>query len=259
MAAYVEYNRSFTFGTFTAGLRYEHVGFGFYKDGQRSKDQSRRYDDLFPNLSFSTSIGGLQLQAPYTVKIERPGYRYLSNNVSYINRFTLQTGNPALKPTVVHDLSLTAAWQCLTGMVSYQCRTDDMIYWGEQMAGDQAVTMVGNKNVACIPMLTAYAGAMPTVGCWSPDIGLGVSKQWFTLETAVGRMPMNRPMWTARWGNDLFHSRKDGNVVRVDRLCVDQHNVINSRAFLVTLRYKFNSAKNKYKGKGAGQDEIKRF
>lgn len=312
-AAYVEYSRTFALGALTAGLRYEHVTFDFYENGQRSDDRSRRYDDVFPNVSYATQLGDLQLQASYTAKIERPSYQYLSNNVSYVNRFTLQTGNPALKPTVIHDVSLNAAWRFLVAMVSYQRRTDDIIYWGEQMADNEAVTMVGNKNIGCIPMLTAYVGATPTVGCWSPNVGVGLSKQWLTLETAVGNKPMDKPMWTVEWGNtfsfprkwrvgidlsyqgkgyyqnvymsrdmlacnvsvrkswlddalsvelrgnDLFHSRKDGNVVQVDRLRVDQRNTINSRECVLTLRYKFNSAKNKYKGKGAGREEIKRF
>ena len=313
VAAYAEYSRTFGFGALTAGLRYEHVSFDYYENGQRSDSQSRRYDDVFPNLSYATWLGDLQLQASYTAKIERPSYQYLSNNVSYVNRFTLQTGNPALKPTVVHDVSLNAAWKFLVGMVSYQRRTDDIIYWGEQMADNQAVTLVGNKNIGCIPMLTAYIGATPAVGCWSPNVGVGVSRQWLTLETAVGEKVMDKPMWTAEWGNtfslprkwrvsldmsyqgkgyyqnvymsrdmftcnvsvkkswlddalsvelrgnDLFHSRKDGNIVQVDRLRVDQRNTINSRECVLTLRYKFNAAKNKYKGKGAGQEEIRRF
>lgn len=313
VAAYVEYSRSFSFGTLTAGLRYEHVTFDYYKNEQHSDEQSRRYDDVFPNVSYATQLGDLQLQASYTAKIERPSYQYLSNNVSYVNRFTLQTGNPALKPTTVHDVSVNAAWKFLVAMVSYQRRKDDIIYWGEQMTNNQAVTLVGNKNIDCIPMLTAYVGATPTVGCWSPNVGVGVSKQWLTLKTAVGDKVMNKPTWTAQWGNtfslphkwrinmdfsyqgkgyyqnvymsrnmftcnvsvkkswlgdalsvelrgnDLFHSRKDGNIVQVDRLRVDQLNTINSRQCVLTLRYKFNSAKNKYKGKGAGQEEIKRF
>lgn len=36
VAAYAEYSRTFGFGALTAGLRYEHVSFDYYENGQRS-------------------------------------------------------------------------------------------------------------------------------------------------------------------------------------------------------------------------------
>lgn len=38
-----------------------------------------------------------------------------------------------------------------------------------------------------------------------------------------------------------------------------QLNRYDSREFELTVRYKFNSAKSKYKGTGAGEAEIKRL
>lgn len=312
-AAFIEYNRSFSFGSFTLGMRYEHAGFDYYENELHIKDQSRNYDDFFPHMGYTTTWGKLQIQASYTAKIARPSYQYLSNNISYINRFTLQKGNPTLRPTLIHDLSLATVWRFLTAMVSYQHRHDDIIYWSEQTTDNEAVTMVQNKNIRCIPMLNVYIGATPKIGCWLPKFGIGLSKQWLSMETTDGNKSMNKPVLTTELGNtfslpqkwqinmdvafqgkgyyqnvysskniytcnvsvkkswmndalslelrckDLFHSRKDGNIVWADRLRIDQCNVINSRECALTLRYKFNSAKNKYKGKEAGQNEIERF
>lgn len=263
-------------------------------------------------MSYSLALGDLQLQASYTAKTERPDYQSLSNNVGYINRFTYQTGNPALKPAVVHDVSLTAAWKFFTAMVSYQRRRDDILYWSEPLADNSAVTMVRNKNIAVLPVLVAYIGATPVVGWWNPNIMVGVRRQWLTLDTSTGRCAMDKLMPTVQWGNVFAFPRKwrlgidlsfqgkgyyqnvhagrnvygidlmlrkswmgdalsvelrgrdllrseEKSVVRADRLLVDQLNRINSRQCTVTLRYKFNAAKNKYKGKGAGNSEIERM
>ena len=40
---------------------------------------------------------------------------------------------------------------------------------------------------------------------------------------------------------------------------MDMKQELDSRDFYVTLRYKFNTARSKYKGTGAGQSERKRF
>ena len=86
-----------------------------------------------------------------------------------------------------------------------------------------------------------------------------MSRDMFTCNVSVKKSWLDDALSVELRGNDLFHSRKDGNIVQVDRLRVDQRNTINSRECVLTLRYKFNAAKNKYKGKGAGQEEIRRF
>lgn len=312
VAAYVEYSHVLPLGMLTAGLRFEHVGFDYFQNGRRMDDQCRNYDDWFPNVSYTLPLGDLQLQASYTAKTERPDYQSLSNNVGYINRFTYQTGNPALKPAVVHDVSFTAAWKFFTAMVSYQRRRDDILYWSEPLVDNSAVTMVRNKNIDVLPVLAAYIGATPVVGWWNPNIMVGVRRQWLTLDTSTGRCAMDKLMPTVQWGNVFAFPRKwrlgidlsfrgkgyyqnvhagrnvygidlmlrkswmgdalsvelrgrdllrseEKSVVRADRLLVDQLNRINSRQCTVTLRYKFNAAKNKYKGKGAGNSEIERM
>ena len=38
-----------------------------------------------------------------------------------------------------------------------------------------------------------------------------------------------------------------------------QSSTSDSRALLLTLQYNFNTSKNRYKGKGAGNEELNRF
>ncbi|MFA7494127.1 MAG: outer membrane beta-barrel protein [Proteiniphilum sp.] len=60
-------------------------------------------------------------------------------------------------------------------------------------------------------------------------------------------------------GLDLFRSYKDGNLFYNSRMELYQFNRYDSREIELTVRYKFNSTKSKYKGTGAGDTEINRL
>jgi hypothetical protein len=60
-------------------------------------------------------------------------------------------------------------------------------------------------------------------------------------------------------GSDLLHRSKDHNLTTFDQSTLFQANQYDTREFSVTLRYKFNTTKSKYKGTDAGQSEINRM
>lgn len=97
ITAFAEYSRSISIGDFILGARYEQIKFDYYKDDLHIDDQSRSYDNIYPNVSFNTRIGKVKTQISYTVKTQRPSYRLLSNSSLYIDRFSIQQGNPTLK------------------------------------------------------------------------------------------------------------------------------------------------------------------
>lgn len=59
--------------------------------------------------------------------------------------------------------------------------------------------------------------------------------------------------------NDLFNRSANQLLLYTNNLSIDTKQELDSREFYVTLRYKFNTARSKYKGTGAGQSERKRF
>lgn len=60
-------------------------------------------------------------------------------------------------------------------------------------------------------------------------------------------------------GEDLLDRNRDGNLCYNHQVRLYQGNYYDRRRFVVTLRYKFNTTRNKYKGVGAGNDEKKRL
>ncbi len=203
MAVFVEYGHSFTFGDFLFGVRYEHDAFDYYENYQHSDTQSRTFDNLFPTLSYNTTIGRVQFQASYAAKTERPSYGMLRNNVSYYNRFTLQTGDPSLRPSLKHDVTLSGTWKFLQASVSFQQTNDALILWGKPKADEPEITLLQPINFDHIPVLTASVSAAPTIGCWSPVLNIGVYKQWMDVESNQQIYEMSHPMMTLTFNNLL--------------------------------------------------------
>ncbi len=201
IAAFLEYQYSLPFGQLSAGLRYEHDDFKYYENHTYRPDQSRTYDNFFPNASFGTKIGNVQLQASYSAKTNRPSYFQLSNNVIYMNRFTRRTGEPTLKPSITHDISLMGTWRFFQAMLSFQQQRDPIIQWSYPDATDHSVAVITHQNFDKLPTLTAMIAASPTIGCWSPTFSFGVIKQWFDATYDNNVIKMNDPMLMASFNN----------------------------------------------------------
>lgn len=198
---FAEYIYQTSIGGLAVGLRYEHVAYKYYKNGEYMDRQSRTFSNFFPSISFGTQIGKTAWQLVYSAKTRRPSYSQLSNNVSYVNRFSRQTGNPLLTHQTDHELSLTGVWKYIQMMVEYKDSRNAIIYWAEQLPEDESIMLVNYKNEKSIKSLTAYVSAAPTIGWWSPQINLGMVKQWFTLNTSTGSYKLNHPIFVADFNN----------------------------------------------------------
>ena len=310
---FIQYARLTPIGNITAGLRYEYVRFKYYDAGIYQPEQSRSFRNLFPTISYGAKIGKVMAQLSYSVKTSRPSYSQLSNNVSYMNRFTRQTGNPYLDNETNHRVELSGVWKFIQFMVNYKDSRNAIIYWAEQIPGNEAITMISRKNVKSLKSMTAYISAAPKIGIWSPQINLGMQKPWFTLHTDVASYRLNRPIFMGNFNNAFslssgitlnvdYRYQSKGNTMNV-YLAKEQHvlDVSISKSFLkdaltleikgndllykcwdadllynqkmellqvskrgtrdlqLTLRYKFNTTRSKYKGTGAGNAELNRL
>lgn len=310
---FMEYSHNTPIGQIGAGLRYENVNTEYLNDGKRNEEQSRKYQQWFPNLSFSTKIKDVGIQLSYTAKTKRPSYKQLSSNVFYGNRFLLQTGNPFLKPSTIHGISFVSSWKFLQLILGYNDERNAIIYWTTQDKNKPAISIISHKNLEHLPSLNAYTVISPTFGIWSPQITAGIIKQWLTIESAGRQIKLEKPLFVFSFKNslrlpknylltldadytgsgevqnirlvkntwvinaalnksffddrlnidlkvsDIFYQKRDGNLLYNAQMEYYQMNKFDSREIELTLRYKFNSVKSKYKGTGAGKDEIKRL
>ena len=310
---FIQYARLTPIGNITAGLRYEYVRFKYYDAGIYQPEQSRSFRNLFPTISYGAKIGKVMAQLSYSVKTSRPSYSQLSNNVSYMNRFTRQTGNPYLDNETNHRVELSGVWKFIQFMVNYKDSRNAIIYWAEQIPGNEAITMISRKNVKSLKSMTAYISAAPKIGIWAPQINLGMQKPWFSLHTDVASYRLNRPIFMGNFnnafslpcgitlnvdyryqskgntmnvflakeqhvldvsisksflkdaltleikGNDLLYKCWDADLLYNQKMELLQVSKRGTRDLQLTLRYKFNTTRSKYKGTGAGNAELNRL
>lgn len=311
--AFVEYTHTVPIGQLAIGVRYENIVFDYYEDGKHIEEQSRKFDNWFPSLSFSTQVGKVNAQLSYTAKTQRPSYSQLSNNLFYLNRFSMQTGSPTLKSTIIHDVSLSGTWKFLQLMMSYQRKNNPIIYWSELMENQTSVSVFHFINLDKQSSFSSFISATPKVGCWSPQISFGVTKQWLTVMSKGERVKLDTPVFSGTFNNtftlprdflfsldftwqgkgntdnyyldknlyvcgvsirksflkdalsieakgtDLFHGLVYRGQIYAGNSYFYPNNSNDSREFVLTLRYKFNTTRSKYKGTGAANNELRRL
>lgn len=186
-------------GQFSAGLRYEHVNY-VYEDLLGSENFSKKYNNIFPSLSFAGQFGKVQTMINYSVKTQRPNFSMLSNAIHYNSRFVLQTGNAALQPQIDKSLGITAMWKCVTLITSYDHIDNTMTIWSEKY-NDEGVILLRNVNLEKPwRVMGAFINATPTVGIWSLNCTAGVQQQWLSIDSKEGTYTRelkfnDKPMW----------------------------------------------------------------
>ncbi len=204
VSAFVDYARSFGKLNMLVGLRYEHVDFKYYEEGERIDGQSRTFDNLFPSLSFNLPVGKTQLQLSYSSGIRRPSYNQLRANVYYSNRYTYQTGNPFLKPVVMHDVQLAAAYRWINFNLDYTHTKDDILQVGETWSEENPAIMLLNLvNAKAYDNISASVTLSPTIGLWQPQFTTGVLKQWFSMPGYDGEVELDKPVPYFVWQNSF--------------------------------------------------------
>ena len=198
---FAEYTYSFQKISLTGGVRHEFVNFNYYENGVKKEEQCRHFNNFYPNASLTFQNGQFQTLLSYNTKTQRPSYTQLSNNVSYVNRLTMQTGNPTLEPTTVHDLSLTAVWKFLQASLDYQLYRNAVVYSSRPFTNDPSAVLLSYENLDRLPVLSATVSASPTVGFWNPTGIVNIRKQYLSVEHLGTKTDMSRPMFTAILNN----------------------------------------------------------
>ena len=310
---FMDFVYPFSFGSVAAGLRYEHMAFNYYQDDVYQTDRSRKYDNVYPNISFDAYAGDFQFMLSYAVKTQRPTYHQLRNSVIYMNKYSVDVGNPYLLPETMHDLTFMTAWKYIQIGSSFQHTRNAIIQPGFPVDGNDKQIMTKTVNLEQgIPTLVAFVSASPTISFWSPRLGASIEKQWLTMHYGSFEVDCNKPIVQLEFGNtfslgkgftlnadytytssgfwrdfkvvspahkvdvsvrksflkdaltielrghDLLQA-KDDLFMQTQVYSIFQDNIRDTRKASLTIRYRFNSTRSKYKGSGAGEQQKSRM
>ena len=293
------------------GLRYEHVDQNYYNHGIKVDNQSRVYNQLFPNISLAYETNSSQFELSYTAKANRPNYNMLSNYVSYDSRHLYEGGNPLLKTTIEHTLEFSYTHSWLNFAMDYEYRRNPILSWARIYDNTNNIVLLTTENIDKIQTLLATVSATPVINFWHPSLQLNFQRQFvdsrkygidenlnhpyfeiafdskFALKNNwifgakydyvsnfhddfanVGERQMfgvyiNKSFLNDRLsvrlnGNNLFKSRRKLTLYMPNYI-LHQDAWDNSRRISLSVSYRFNSTRSKYKGEGAGLDEQKRL
>ena len=200
---FAEYARPLPFGQIMLGLRNENVTTDYYNQGVRIAEQSRNYHHLFPSLGLMARAGQVQLMANYSAKIKRPYYHELRSSVTYANRFTWESGNPLLKPSIRHNASLMAMYRWVTVMLEYKHTDDIIVNVGREVPGSESVTWLYRENVDNEDAVQLIVTLAPRFGLYQPSLTMGMIKEWMKIPSPTGFISPERPIWIAQFNNNF--------------------------------------------------------
>ena len=196
-----------TLGSFSAstGIRYEHTRSKYYQFKVFNKSQSPKYNEWFPSVSFGYCHNRTAFRISYTTETRRPAYENLSGNRLYNDEYVYEGGNPLLRFSKIHTLSLEAQYRRFTLLSTYADIHNDIV-WLDQLYGEKAVlyTPVNIPRRMRFHMLLTFAHR---IRCWQPRYSIGLSKQILNLSEQGIDSPLGKPYWMFKFYN-TFHLSK---------------------------------------------------
>ncbi len=199
--AFITYNFNLEkLGNFSAGLRYEHVGFDYTDHLDAANNMTRYQNEFFPSLSWARQFGPVQTSLAYSFKTIRPNYNDLSSRITYINSYMLMQGDPTLKNATMQEVSLNARYKWLNLFAAYERRDNTLSQLPFAYNSDGVVIMKRVNLDKPVRNLAVFLSANPNFQFsifnsqldYSPNWTAGGQKFWNTMEFDAPRSETGR-------------------------------------------------------------------
>lgn len=201
VAGFTEYKLKLGDWSLNGGLRYEAVTSDYYSFGQYQTEPSRKYHDLFPNISVGWQKNKWGIQLGYNKSISRPNYQALNSNVQYDNRYEYEGGNPLLRPTIKQNLDLNVTYSWLNFTAGYGYNKDLRLNFGYLYQEGTEITLWTNRNFDKFESFNASLTASPKFGFYSPTLTLSYWQQNFDTQAYGPATKRNKPEWQINFRN----------------------------------------------------------
>lgn len=201
VAGFTEYKLKLGDWSLNGGLRYETVTSDYYSFGQYQTEPSRKYHDLFPNISVGWQKNKWGIQLGYNKRISRPNYQALNSNVQYDNRYEYEGGNPLLRPTIKQNLDLNVTYSWLNFTTGYSHNKDLRLNFGYLYQEGTEITIWTNRNFDKFESFNTSLTASPKFRFYSPTLTLSYWKQNFDTQAYGLATKRNKPEWQINFRN----------------------------------------------------------
>jgi len=215
IAGFAQYGLALSKWTVGLGVRYENIVRDYLSDGVKQDDVSRKYNNLFPNLSVSWNKGNWNWQLNVNEKIHRPSYRQLGNFMQYDNRFLYEGGNPTLQPEKVFNVETMMLYKWLNVSVGYKYLKDVMewtkyIYPGKEFAYNTSLNFDHKQ------LLYASVHVSPKFGIFRPTWGFNYNQQFFDTRKYGASKALSKPLLSCSLNNNFALSETMNAAIRLN-------------------------------------------
>ena len=196
-ALFASWSRMFGKFSLSAGARYEYVDYDFKVDGKRDEYVSRRDHLLTPDLSLGYSfIEESQVSLSYKMATVKPPYSQLTGSLSYTGLHEIEGGNPALRDEKMHDVQLFGMWKGFMLQADFTRALDTYAFVKQIYPADNLQLLMHPKNID-VSALSLYLVWSQPIRRWTPNVTLGMYRQWLTLDN----LQHNKPIFSYYFDN----------------------------------------------------------
>lgn len=202
VASFAQYELPLSKWTIGLGMRYENIIRDYFSGGVKQDDVSKRYSNLFPNLSISWNKGNWFWQLNVNEKIHRPSYRQLGNFMQFDNRFLYEGGNPTLQPEKVLNVEAMMIYKWLNVSVGYKYLKNVMewtkyIYPGKEFAYNTSLNFDHKQ------LLYASVHVSPKFGIFRPTWEFNYNQQFFDTKKYGASKALSKPLLSCSLNNNF--------------------------------------------------------
>ncbi len=207
-AAFASWKRIFGKFNMSVGARYEYVDYDFKVNGKRDEKVSRRDNLLTPDISLGYSFNDRsQISLSYKLTTVKPPYSQLTGSLSYVGRHEIEGGNPGLRDERMHDVQLSGMCNDFMLQADLTRGIDTYAFVKQLYPADLSACRFRRNNLQLlmhpvnidVTALSAYLVWSRPIRRWTPNITLGLYKQWLD----IAGTDYNRPIFSYFFDNTI--------------------------------------------------------
>ncbi len=204
IAAFAELEWEINNFNFNVGVRYEHVKSDYYSYGVWQDDESRIYDNVFPDIQLYYGNEDFQTAISASAKTSRPEYDQLSGYIRYDDAYLYEGGNPTLQPTYVYNADWDVVYKWMSLSVSYQYFKDYIADYMRMYDTYSNIVIAGNDNINHIQILSASFAAQPEIGFWHPTFEVSYQQQLTDMKRYGVASSLRKPLFKFDLNNNFI-------------------------------------------------------
>lgn len=209
-ASYLTISKQFGKLSTEAGLRVERNKGIYNKNGTDVFDEPRVTTNVFPSFALNYDASEkVKLNFNYTNKIGRPAFSDLDPSTVYLSSFLYEQGNPTIKSTIRHNLSLgTTINDNLTMSVDYNIYKNAILHIFEKSLDNNNLLINKTTNLDKGASLGFNISYSKKIGKFNTNLS-GIASFSFVEFPFMGKMRRNqKPMFEFSSSNTYMFSPK---------------------------------------------------